>query len=187
MIRGSCKGLAKTVLATTKTMNQFSEKTMKALRWMVGLLEEGSVPYQISGGFAARVYGSTRSLNDIDFDVPEESLGTIYQQVKKYVTYGPDHYNDGKWDLDIMTLDYHGQEIDIAGAHKVKVSNRERTEWIPIPVDFSKVKKVQIEDLFVNVIPPEDLIKYKIHLDGDHQIADIEATKKYIANSGNRR
>ena len=47
----------------------FQEKTVDALRWIVGILEKKNILYQISGGFAAKLYGSSRPLNDIDIDI----------------------------------------------------------------------------------------------------------------------
>ncbi len=158
----------------------FQEKTINALNWIVEILNRRNIKYQISGGFAAKVYGSERALNDIDIDVPEENLPEILEEVKPYVIFDLQHINDGKWDMDLMTLNYHGQEIDIGGAYKIKVSNKDRTAWIPIPVDFSRVKKIDIEGIEVNIINPEDLIGYKKYLDGDHQLVDIKAAAKHV-------
>ncbi len=79
-----------------------------------------------------------------------------------------------------MTLDYQGQEIDIGGAYETKVNNKNRTDWISIPVDFSKIKKIEVEGIVMDVISPEELIEYKQHLDGKHQLEDIEAIKIYL-------
>lgn len=165
----------------TVRMN-LSPKTSEALRWILGVLDEKSIPYQISGGFAAKLYGSPRDLNDIDLDVPDDALPELVDSVRPYIIDELTHYEDGKWDLNIMTLDYKGQEIDIGGADEVKVSNQERTELIPIPSDLSRAVKMEVDGLVVNVMPAEDLIAYKQHLDGEHQTIDIEAVKKYIAN-----
>jgi predicted nucleotidyltransferase len=163
----------------TPCMN-LSPKTLEALKWIITILKERSIPYQISGGFAAKLYGSPRDLNDIDIDVPDAALSGLVDVVRPYIIDELTHYQDGKWDLNIMTLNYGGQEIDIGGADEVKVSNQERTVFIPIPSDLANAQKVEVAGLVVNVMPPEDLIAYKQHLDGEHQIIDIEAVKKYI-------
>ncbi len=156
------------------------KNTEGALKWMVELLNRKNIPYQISGGFAAKIYGSKRPINDIDFDIPENRFTDILDEVKPYIINELTHYVDGKWDLQVMTLVYQGQEIDIGGAYEAKVSTKDRTSWISIPADLSKVRKIEVGGIIVNVISPERLIAYKQHLDGDHQIEDIKAVKKYI-------
>ena len=158
------------------------EKTINALKWMVGILNAKNIPYQITGGFAAKIYGSIRPLNDIDIDIPEEKFADILEEVKPYITFGPERLNDGKWDTMLITLDFNGQVIDIGGAYETKVSNKDRTEWISYPIDFSKSQEIKIEGIKINVISPEELIEYKQHLDGEHQIEDIKATENYLKN-----
>jgi len=70
------------------------KKTREALHWIVGILRKHKVPFQISGGFAAKLYGATRPLNDIDIDIPDKCLVDVVSDVKKYIIYGPDHYHD---------------------------------------------------------------------------------------------
>lgn len=163
--------------------NTFSETTVRALGWIINLLDQKKIPHQISGGFAAKIYGSARPLNDIDVDIPEENFDDILDEIKEHIVYGPTRHIDGKWDCDLITLNYHGQEIDICGAQTTKVSNKERTTWIPTPVDFTKTKPHQIEGIEIRVISPEDLSAYKQHLDGDHQLVDIEAARNYLEKS----
>ena len=160
--------------------DEIPEKAKNALKWIVGILNLRNIPYQISGGFSAKLYGSPRPLNDIDIDVPNNRILEISDAVKEYVIYGPAHYQNGKWDLTLMTLNYHGQEIDIGGGDDPKVSNQERTKWILIPTDFSHFVPMTVDGLDIKVIPPEELIAYKKHLDGDHQKLDIRAAKQYI-------
>jgi len=158
-------------------MNQKSKKdTEQALEWIVGVLRKHQVPFQISGGCAAKIYGSPRELNDIDIDIPENYFSKIIPDVKPYIIYGPDQYKDKKWDLYLMTLNYAGQEIDI-GSGDAKISTKERDKWIAFSTDFSKAVNKTFLGLEVPVIPKEDLINYKQLLDGEHQQVDIESIK----------
>jgi len=95
--------------------------SLAALRWIVDVLHRHQVPFQITGGCAAKTYGSTRELNDIDIDIPRKDFKKILTAVKPYITFGPQRYKDGKWDVYLMTLNYIGQEIDI-GSAEFKVS-----------------------------------------------------------------
>ena len=69
-------------------------KVKKALKWIVNILNKYDIPFQIAGGFAAHFYGSERSINDIDIDIPEEHLETILADVKDYIIEGPGRIRD---------------------------------------------------------------------------------------------
>lgn len=156
------------------------DKTIEALRWIVDILEAHHIQYQIGGGFAAKLYGSPRPLNDIDIDISEKHFQEILPEIKPYITYGPQRYADGKWDLGLITLTYRGQEIDIGGADNTRISNKARTAWSPLPVNFATSVDFVVDGIAVKVIHPRDLIAYKSELDGDHQRIDIEAARKYL-------
>ena len=155
---------------------EMTRDTKRALGWIVGILKKHQVPFQISGGCAAKIYGSPRELSDIDIDIPEDCFEKIIDDVKSFIIYGPEQYKDQKWDLYLMTLNYTGQEIDIGG-QKAKISTKNRTKWVDFNSDFSKAVKKEFLGLEVPVIPKEDLISYKQLLDGNHQQVDIESIK----------
>jgi hypothetical protein len=46
-----------------------TETVGNALRWIIGILDRHNIQYQITGGFAAKLYGSSREVNDIDIDI----------------------------------------------------------------------------------------------------------------------
>jgi len=132
-----------------------------ALEWITGIIKKHNIPYQIAGGLAVRAYGSTRPLMDIDIDIPEDDFDKILEDVREFITFGPDRFNDEIWSLYLMTLNYHGQEIDICGAHRSKIYNRLCGSWDNIITDFSKVNYIEINGLQLPVIPREELIAYK--------------------------
>ena len=149
--------------------------TEKALLWIVSILNNKKIPFQISGGFAAKIYKSPRELNDIDIDILDENFPDIFEDVKQYIIYGPENYKDEKWDALLMTLNYEGQDIDITGTTNGKISNKDKSVWLQYPCDFNKVIYKEVFGITVPVIPKEDLINYKRELDGEHQLIDIEA------------
>ena len=68
------------------------ERVKAALIWITGILNSHHVPFQISRGLAARVYGATRPVADIDIDIPEEAFDLLKEDVAKFIIYGPEHY-----------------------------------------------------------------------------------------------
>lgn len=158
------------------------EKTIRALRWIVGILNKNKIPYRVGGGVAAHVYGSTRQIKDIDISLPGNFFPTIIANLAGYQFSGPKHHTDSKWDCDYLSIDYEGQEIDISDIDTLRMSNKERTEWIATKDAYRKFETriIEIGGVNVSVIDPRDLVAYKNELDGDHQAVDIEAIQKYI-------
>ena len=132
-----------------------------ALRWVVEILRKHEIPFQITGGLAARAYGATRPLNDIDIDIPENRFDEIINEVSPYIIYGPAQFIDTNWNLYLMTLDYHRQKIDICGAYKVKVRKTQSSRWRTMPADLSKFERKKFFGFEVPVITKEELIQYK--------------------------
>lgn len=161
---------------------KLEEKTMNGLRWIVGILNKNKIPYRIGGGFAAHVYGATRPVNDIDISLSGKYFDIIVPEVKEYITAGPKHYLNAKWDCDTLSMDYHGQQIDMTDVDTLRMSNKEETEWHQTKDLYRMYPNilVDVNGVEVSLIDPRDLVAYKKHLGGDHQLVDIEAVQKYI-------
>lgn len=159
-------------------------KVEKALKWIVDILNRYEIPFQIAGGFAAHFYGSERPINDIDIDIPEGHLQTVLLEVKDYIIEGPGRINDGKWDLDLIVLNYGGQIIDLCGAYTTKIYNEISKEWQKYPSNFATAQIKSILGIEVPLMDPTELIEYKKILNGEHQKVDIEAIKKYLERKG---
>ncbi len=167
---------------------KLEEKTINALKWIVGILNKNNIPYRIGGGFAAHVYGSSRPVNDIDFSLSGEYFPIIVSETKDYITSGPKHYLNAKWDCDTLSLNYNGQEIDITDIDTLRMTNKEQTEWFQTKEHFRKFPTVSrvVEDIEISLIDPRDLIAYKKELaDTEHQyqMLDVKAVEKYIENN----
>jgi len=158
-----------------------SSKLLPVLHWIINILEEHEIQYSISGGFAAHLYGSPRPINDIDLDIPEDDFDKIYGEVKDFIIFGPANYKDARWDLKLMTLNYHGQEIDISGAFEQKIHDDNQQKWLHDPTDFTDLNTIPFDGLDLKVITPENLLAYKKLLIGDHQAIDIKAVEKFIS------
>lgn len=147
--------------------------TKAAFIWITNILKSSNIPFQISGGLAARAYGSTRDLYDIDIDIPEDKFEYLKDKVPNYLVLGPLQYEEKPWNLMLMTLRYENQEIDISGAFNAKIFDKVTKKWVPLITDFSKSVMLNIFDIETPVIPLEDLIAYKKILARDVDIDDI--------------
>ncbi|MDO8649369.1 MAG: hypothetical protein Q7R81_06335 [Candidatus Peregrinibacteria bacterium] len=151
-----------------------------ALRWIIAILRKHRIPFQVTGGLAAHFYGSQRPINDIDIDVPEEAISAVVPDVQQYRVFGPARYEDGAWDVFLMTLEYRGQLIDIGGAEGTRIRDGKTSKWTPVHCDLLTANEKQLFGTIVPVVDPHDLIAYKEMLTGEHQQEDIAAVKKYL-------
>jgi hypothetical protein len=147
--------------------------TEEALKWIVGLLKKHDIAFQISGGFAVRLYGSDRELHDIDIGVPDDGLQKLHDDVKDYITFGPEKYSDSSWNLQLMSLKYKGQKIDLAGRDTISFFDRNTMKWIPGHRDLTNFELKEIYGLEVPVIPKESLVAYKNKLGRDVDLIDV--------------
>lgn len=148
--------------------------TKEALVWITGILKQHQIPFQISGGLAAIAYGASRPLADIDIDIPDSKFDLLIDEVKPYITYGPERFKSDKWDLMLMTLNYRDQEIDLSGADSTYIFNEQMQQWIKLDEDFSKVNLKTIFDLSLPVIPIKNLINYKKILSREVDLIDLK-------------
>ena len=158
------------------------DKTINALRWIVEILTRHEIPYRIGGGFAAHVYGAERDINDIDISLSGTYFPVIVSETKEYITAGPKHYSNEKWDCDTLSLSFEGQDIDITDIDTLRMSNKEKTEWFETKDRYRRFPNhlMQVAGIEVSLIDSRDLAGYKKELDGDHQLVDIRAVEKYI-------
>lgn len=133
----------------------------EALHWITDILRARGIPYQIAGGLAANVYGSPRPLNDIDIDVPDDHLAEIVPDVREHIEFGPAHFVDDDWDLQLLTLNYHGQHIDLSGVDTVKVFDKAKGKWVDVSGDPADAELHAVLGITVPVIKPKELIFYK--------------------------
>lgn len=153
------------------------KNTKAALIWITNILKKHQIPFQITGGLAAIAYGANRPLADIDIDIPDNRFDLIINDVKPYIVFGPAHLKSDKWDLMLMTLNYHGQEIDLSGADSTHIYNEKTAKWIKLNENLSEVTQQKIFDLELPVIPIKSLIYYKKILAREVDLFDIDQIK----------
>ncbi len=138
-----------------------NRNTKVAFKWIVSILKDNKIPFEISGGLAARLYGSKRPLYDIDIDLPDKYFPQLQSLVKKYIVFGPERYHDENFDLLLMTLKYHGQEIDISDSETDQLYNSKTNKWESCNTDIKDFNSFEVFGIKVPVIKKESLIVYK--------------------------
>ena len=150
------------------------KNTKEAFRWIIGIIKENNIPFLISGGFAAKLYGANRPLYDIDIEVPDKYFNKLLLLVKNKVIYGPKRYLDETFDILLMTLKYQGQEIDISGCETDKLYNHETKQWEPGEIKIDNFTEKNIYGLKVPVIKKQDLLTYKSKTKRSVDLEDIK-------------
>ncbi len=159
----------------TFKMNELNAEQKESLEWIISIFEKHKIPFQISGGLAAKIYGSVRPLNDIDIDIPQSRIKDMLEDVKEYITYGPIQHKDEKWDVYLVALERNGQEFDISSAEGGKVYDEYTSSWVAIPTNPEQGNYVEYAGMSLPVMPKEELAAYKSYLNGEHQQEDIRA------------
>lgn len=155
------------------------KNTEKAFLWITDILEKFGIKYKISGGFAARVYGVNRELADIDIEVKDEDIRITKEQVKPYIMYGPKRYLDENWDLELMTLNYEGQEIDIAGTG-AKIFNKEKGKWEDCSGNLDTIEMKEVFGKKVPIESLQSLIAYKSKLGRKVDLEDVRQLQEIV-------
>ena len=156
--------------------------THAALVWIVGLLHDLKIPFEIDGGFAAAFYGSKRELADIDINVPAERLGEITERVKDYLTFGPDWYRDEQWDLYMISLNYAGQNIDIGALGQMKYYDKGEDKWKEISSDMNDCRTVEYEGMNLPLVNEIKLMIYKQGLQRGVDKKDLHSMTDQLKN-----
>lgn len=149
--------------------------TEAALKWIVGILHELKIPFEIEGGFAAEFYGSKRQLADIDINVPQEEFDKIVPRVKEYLHFGPGQYQDNNWDLYMMTVKYAGQIIDICALGRIRYFDKQDKKWLDFPADLSSDRVVNFFGVDLPLINEIRLMIIKQQLDRGVDRKDVRA------------
>lgn len=149
-----------------------TERAAGALRWIVGLLRSHAVPFQVVGGLAARAYGSTRPLVDIDLYVPDDRLEEIALLTADYVVRRPAHHRDSHWNITFMALDFQGQRIELGGAGG-EYHDSESACWRSAEVDFEASEVRKLFGVSVPVMPRAQLVECKRRLGRPVDVEDV--------------
>lgn len=144
-----------------------------ALRWIVEILTTHRVPFQTVGGLAARAYGATRELVDLDFYIEMDRFPAIEPEVAPHLVRPPRHHSDDSWDITFAQLVYKGQKIELGGVENAQFYDRGSQRWIPQRINFDRSRWMEIFGVSLPVMPREDLVSYKRMLDREVDRLDL--------------
>ena len=149
-------------------------RTKEAFLWIIKILKKHKVRFEIGGGLAAKVYGSKRKLADIDIDLNQKNYQKIMKEIRPYLVFGPRVYKDKNWKLELVTLRYKGQYIDLGGIVHAKIFNSKKKKWIILRSHLSHARLKKIYGINVPVEDEMELISYKKILRRKVDLEDVK-------------
>ncbi|CAN5648509.1 hypothetical protein BH24ACT22_BH24ACT22_10710 [soil metagenome] len=164
-------------------MKSYSEedwqRISRALAWIIERLRQHDVAYQVVGGLAARAYGAHRPLVDIDFYVPFDKATALLEEVRPFITWGPEHHTGDKWDLTYLKIEYRGQRIELGDSSTTpRYFSAASGCWKRQRIEYEDSTSVCVFGVEVEVMPKDELIRYKRHLGREVDLIDIEQLTK---------
>ena len=153
------------------------EKIGQALHWIVSLLHRYDISYQICGGMAAKAYGATRPLVDIDvYAVLQDSphFQDFLNEVHPYLIreWGP--HLSASWDIIYLALNYQGMQIEIADATtNPRFYNHRDGRWEDQRINFGASTHMNLYGVEIAVMPKDELLTYKAMLAREVDQLDI--------------
>lgn len=156
-------------------MGTSMKESERAFEWITGLLDELGYPYLVVGGLAATIFGSKRTLYDIDLDVPAVALEDIARRFKGHVTFGPARFRDEQFDIQLLSLRYADQDIDLTAAEDIQLFDRTAAQWRHVPTDLMAREIHEVLGKKVFVMKRDALIAYKKMLARDTDLEDVAA------------
>ncbi len=159
-------------------MNQAN--ALKALECIITIFVKHNISYQIIGGFAVHLYGSTRPVDDIDIAIEAGGMEKIIHDIDKYIVVGPMHFVDEEYDLNPwVNLNVDGVKFDIFEITDAKHYEKTSGQFVPFDIVFEQSRCMSFGMLALNVMPREKLILYKSRLDGEVDKVDVAYLRSF--------
>ncbi|HBC3864338.1 MazG-related protein [Vibrio parahaemolyticus] len=151
-----------------------SDKVKVALQWLKEILETEDVEYQIVGGLAATIHGSSRKIADIDLYIHNSDADKVLSHVAKYISKPLAHYAEYGWDLEYFQLVYQRQKIEIGLSQHTKIQSHQDSSWHQLEIYFSESVLKDYQGIELPVIPVNRLVEYKRILGREVDQIDIQ-------------
>jgi len=155
-------------------MTSNEEDIRRSLLWITLVFARANVRYQAVGGIAARAFGATRPLADLDFYLDVSDLASVLGEVREFCVWGPRHFRDETWDLTFAKVEWRGVRIELAQAEGARYYSTAERAWIDQGVDFGRSARVNVMGVELLVMPREQLIAYKQALGRPVDRLDLE-------------
>lgn len=124
------------------------------------------------GGLAARAWGATRDLVDLDFYVPCAALPALSRTLSS-TTPEPVRVNAPDWDVTVLRLEIEGCPVEFGAAEDARWRDARTGTWHAAAVDWRRAEAREVFDVMVPVMPLDDLLGYKRALGRDVDAVDL--------------
>ncbi len=138
--------------------------------------ESRGIPYQVTGGIAGNVHGSTWPPHDIDLEIGAADFETVAKLFDTEMIQPPHHFLGEEFDLWLMTLSIDGIDVDINSAEECYLITKDGRRVL-CAIDLGKSERLQFLGLELMVQPLEDLIAYKQLIGRTKDVADLSALR----------
>jgi len=154
------------------------DRAADAMAWLADLFREQDVRYVAAGGLAARSWGATRPLVDLDFFVHGEDLDRIEADLAPYVVRPLTRLTDDHWDLSFMRLEYAGIPLELSVAEGARYCEAATGEWHDAGPPFSACPERELLGVRLRIMDRDDLVEYKHRVDRAVDRADVAAIER---------
>jgi gamma-glutamylcyclotransferase (GGCT)/AIG2-like uncharacterized protein YtfP len=124
------------------------------------------------GGLAARAWGATRDLVDLDFYVPCAALPALSRTLSSRVP-EPVRVRAPDWDVTVLHLEIEGCPVDLGAAEDARWREARTGTWHAAAVDWRRAEAREVLGVMVPVMPLDDLLGYKRALGRDVDAVDL--------------
>jgi hypothetical protein len=154
------------------------ERAADALAWLCELLRERGVRFAAVGGLAARAWGATRPLVDLDFLVAGEDLDRVKPDLAPFVVRPLSPHRDERREFSCLRLEYGGVPIELAIAEGARYREASTGEWHHEEIALTRCPRRQVLGMPLPVLARDDLLRLKRRLDRAIDRADVAALER---------
>lgn len=127
-----------------------------------------------AGGLAARAFGATRDLVDLDFYVPEAALPALARLLAPgRDAVAPRRVRSPEWDVTVLALEVAGCRVELGAAEGARWRDARTGTWHAAGIDFTLAETRTVLGVPTPVMPRDDLIAYKTALERDVDLLDL--------------
>jgi hypothetical protein len=153
------------------TNQPITAQQLQVLRRLITCFEQQAIRYQVTGGLAGNIYGSTWPLHDIDVDVARTDLPKIVACFAAMIVRPFGRFIDDEFDLYLLSLEIERVQVDISQAEEAYLFSHGKR--LPLNIDLSRAQQHDFQGVRLWVQPLDALIAYKEQLGRTADVADL--------------